>query len=131
MHKYDGAQNLQGHISGVQALVCSQHFHFAIPNHCFNHQLQLSVKKGVKGHALMENTISYCEIVVKLFKYSPKRATMLQNIKIELRDTLTASQFTSSVGKVLGIYITRWTCRADSLMRIFTSYFAIVKGFLI
>ena len=77
----------------------------------------------------MENTISYCEIVVKLFKYSPKRAAMLQNIKIELCDTLTASQFTSSVGKVLGICITVWTCRADSLMQIFTSYFAIVKGF--
>ena len=127
---YDGANNMQGKHGGVQAMVRRQKCYFALPNHCWNHQLQLGVKKGVKGHSLIENTLSYCEIIVKLYKYSPKRHKILMDIKVQLCDSLATCQFTIAVGKLLGLCVTRWTCRAKSLMNYFNTYFAQLKGFV-
>ena len=127
---YDGASNMQGVRSGVQQQIRSTKCYFALSNHCWNHQVQLSVKKEANGHILIQNTISYCGIIVKLFKYSPKRAEMLKKVKIELIESNT-SAFPTTAGKVLGFCITRWTCRKESLVRIFEGYHAQFMAFVI
>jgi hypothetical protein len=61
---YHGAAN--SHITGVQQCIHSEHCFFAVPNHCWNHQIQLAIKTETKGHVLICNTLNYVAIIVKL-----------------------------------------------------------------
>jgi len=126
---YDGAANMQGHKSGVQKHIRSNYCFFAIPNHCWNHQIQLAVKQETSGHVLISNTLSYCSIIVKLYKYSPQRSEILKHIKIELKNEHRSSEFTTTVGKVLGLCVTQWTCHAHSLKCMKNGYVVQLIGF--
>lgn len=130
---YDGAANMQGDKTGVQRRIRSEYCFFAVSMHCLNHQLQLDIKKHAKGNRLIEDVLSYCSILVKLYKYSAKRSMMLIDItKLEIRDNdgYQRSEFTTVIGKVLGLCVTRWICRAKALHRLYRGYFQQIKGFV-
>ena len=58
---YDGAINMQGHLTGAQQRIREEFAPFAIPLHCVNHQLQLSVKEvNNKGHNLIRRVTDNC-----------------------------------------------------------------------
>ena len=97
---------------------------FAIPLHCVNHQLQLSVKEmNNKGHNLIRRVTDNCFVIVKIIKYSPKRKAMLDKVKDTIDECRRAvnkpkNVYASLNAKILDFCVTRWTFRADSLKNI-------------
>ena len=75
---YDGASNMQGHLSGVQKRIRDEHAPYGVLIHCNNYVVQLSVKANNKGHNLISRITDNCLIIVKVIKYSPKRSEMLK-----------------------------------------------------
>ena len=53
---YDGAKNMQGHLSGVQKRIKDEYCPFAANLHCNNYILQLSVKEMSNDHNLVGRT---------------------------------------------------------------------------
>ena len=49
---------------------------------------------------------------------------------MDLNDQFGTCEFTTTVGKVLGLCSTRWTCHAESLGQISQCYFAQFKAFV-
>ena len=128
---YDGAMNMQGHLSGVQQRIRENFAPFAIPLHCVHHQVQLSVKEmNNKGHNLIKRVTDNCFIIVKIIKYSPKRNAMLDKVKHTIDSCRRAvnepkNVYASLNTKILNFCVTRWTVRADSLNNIMKNYIAL------
>jgi hypothetical protein len=118
---YDGASNMLGKRSGVaqKILECQPKAH---PTHCHAHCLSLCVKEATKTCKLLSDTMSNANEVIKLIKYSPKRETLLKNIKSNLVD----EEGRSAAG-VAKFSATRWTVRADCLQSILDNYDALLK----
>ena len=79
---YDGAMIMQRYLSGVHQMIRADFALFTIPLHCVNHQVRLSVKAmHNKDHNLVQNVTDNCYVIVKVIKYSPKRAAKLAKMK--------------------------------------------------
>ena len=128
---YDGASNMQGHLSGVQKRIRDEHAPYGVPIHCNNHVVQLSVKANNKGHNLISRITDNCLIIVKVIKYSPKRSEMLKKVQKEIQDSVTdpKTYYTTLRSKILDFCVTRWTVRAKSLNNILKNYVALVTLF--
>ena len=128
---YDGANVMQGHLSGVQHRIRVEHCPFALNLHCINHQVQLSVKMMNKGHKLVSRITDNCMIIVKLINYSPKRNAGLERVKNTIKQGINAppSYYTNLKKKVLDFCVTRWTVRASSLSSIDQNHLALLKLF--
>ena len=128
---YDGASNMQGHLSGVQKILRDNYTPFGIQLHCINHQVQITVKNNNKGHNLITRITDNCFVIVKIIKYSPKRTAMLEKIKKEIHDAVDQPKhsYASLKRKILDFCVTRWTVRARSLENILCNYEGIVSLF--
>ena len=128
---YDGASVMQGHLSGVQKRIKSDYCPFALNLHCVNHQLQIDVKGMNKGHNLISRITDNCFIIVKLIKYSPKRAAALEKAKDDIKRGINAppSYYTSLTKKVLDFCVTRWTVRYNSLHSIDVNHLSLLSLF--
>lgn len=130
---YDGASTMQGEHNGVQRKFRDQYAPFALSIHCTAHRLNLSAKGASTSNRLMQDIISYCKVIIKLLKYSPKRGAHFDKIKVEIRndeDIQGANNFKTIKGMILHFSITRWTTRKDSFCSIYGNYYPIVKTFV-
>ena len=129
---YDGASNMQGHLSGVQKRIRDEHSPYGVSIHCNNHVVQLSVKANNKGHNLISRITDNCLIIIKVIKYSPKRSEMLKKVQNEIQDSVIVPKtyYTTLRSKILDFCVIRWTVRAKSLDNILKNYLALVILFI-
>ena len=125
---YDGAANMQGHLNGVQHILRQDYAPFGAPLHCMNHQLQLSVKMRNKESDLMKRITDNCLIIVKIVRYSPKRATMLDSLKRN-EIAVDSNYYSTLKSKILDFSITRWTVRHRALNNIRKNYIPLLTLF--
>ena len=78
---YDGASNMVGKSSGVAVRILSIQPR-AHCTHC--HAYSLSVKDFTKQTRILRDTMSHAGEIAILIKYSPKRETLLGNIKEQI-----------------------------------------------
>lgn len=80
------------------------------------------MKEATKNCKLLSDTMSNANEVIKLIKYSPKRETLLKNIKSNLDD-----EDGRCAAELAKFSATRWTVRADCLQSILDNYDALLK----
>ena len=114
---YDGCSTMAGTKAGVAARI-QQEEAKAIFTHCYGHALNLSVSDTIKRCKVMKDCLDTCFELIKLIKWSPKRAGMLTRIKEEIGD---------SSPNVRTFCPTRWTVRANSLSSVIENYSSIRK----
>ena len=81
--------------------------------HCYGHALNLAVGGAVKDCKVMKDALDTTYEVSKIVKYSPKRNTVLQNLKETLALDTTAFR---------KLCPTRWTVRVDCLKSVIDNY---------
>lgn len=80
---YDGAANMSGIRSGVQALV-NKECDRALYVHCLAHSLNLCEQKVSKSVDLLRNVLNLMFELGKLIKFSPKRSTLFNTLSKQL-----------------------------------------------
>ena len=114
---YDGAANMSGIRSGVQALVkkeCDR----ALYVHCLAHSLNLSVQEVSRSIDLVRNVLNLIFELGKLIKFSPKRNTLFNTL---------SKQLAINSGEAVGMSLrtlcpTRCTVRHTAIESILRNY---------
>ena len=114
---YDGAANMSGIQSGVQALVkkeCDR----ALYVHCLAHSLNLSVQEVSRSIDLVRNLLNLIFELGKLIKFSPKRNTLFNTL---------SKQLAFNSGETVSMSLrtlcpTRWTVRHTAVESILCNY---------
>lgn len=108
---YDGAANMSGIRSGVQALVkkeCDRTLYV----HCLAHSLNLCVQEVSKRVDLLRNILNLVFELGKLIKFPPKRSTLFNTLSKQLA----FSNGENTVGMSLRTLCpTRWTVRHTAI----------------
>ena len=79
---YNGAANMLGKNSGMgSTLICK--FEKALHLHSLRHCINLATKSANLVSSRMKDCIDVCLELLKLIKYSLKRKTVLENLKLE------------------------------------------------
>ena len=115
-----------GHKTGVAKRI--QHLQpKAYPTHCHGHPLSLyiRVKNTTKNCKLLSDTMDTAKEIVSLMKFSPKRESLLGEIKENLEGP------ESEAKGILGLCPTRWTVRASCFQRILHNYAALLQEWTI
>ena len=113
---FDGAANMSGHISGVQAKLKEQ-----CPNalyvHCSNHSLDLVLQEVAREVRLVADTLNFVRGVSVVIGESSKRKTLFQ------------SMFSDDevVCNLLSLCPTRWVVHTRAISRVFSSYTALLE----
>ena len=95
----------------------------AYPTHCYAHSLSLSVKDMTCNCQLLSQTMDIAKEIVTLINFSPKRESLLQQLKENLE---TEDEDASSRG-IIGLYPTRWKVRASCFRRILENYSVLME----
>ena len=119
---YDGASNMLGPKTGVARRI-QEVAPKAHPTHCYAHSLSLSVKDMTCNCQLLSLTMDIAKEIVTLIKFSPKRESLLQQLKENLE---TEDEDASSRG-IIGLYPTRWKVRASCFRRILENYSVLME----
>lgn len=82
---YDGASNMSGVRNGVKTQLLRQEKR-ALYTHCYGHVLSLSVADTIKNIALLRSCMDTTHEISKLLQYSPKRANLFKEIKVNMCD---------------------------------------------
>ena len=77
---YDGASNMSGHLSGVQARISAQ-YPKAIYIHCFCHSLNLAVQDSSRHIQLVRQTLDVAQELSNLIHFSAKRQALLERMQ--------------------------------------------------
>lgn len=109
---YDGCSTMAGTRGGVATKI-QQIEPKAVFTHCYGHALNPSVNDTIKRSATMKDCLDTCFELVKLIKFSPKRAAMLNQIKEEIG---------SDSPSIRTMCSTRWTVRAEAIRSIIANY---------
>ena len=115
---YDGASNMSGKVSGVQARV-KELYPLAMYTHCSSHVFNLSINSGSKLR-IIDNTLSTIGDVCTFLSCSPHRVHALQ-------DNITTEVPTASHQRLKPLCPTRWVERHDSIIIFLELFPAIVK----
>lgn len=83
---YDGAANMKGAKTGVAARIMQDEPR-AIYIHCMGHSLNLAVQDTVKQNRVLKDCLDYSYELIKLIKKSPRRSSLLDNIKANSLDS--------------------------------------------
>ena len=114
---YDGAANMSGRISGVQARITLD-YPKAIYIHCFCHSLNLAIQDSSKGISIIRNALDTIQELSNLIRYSGKRKALLEKIRNDL----------SCDGPTLRpLCATRWTVKAKSFESVLLNYEALLE----
>ena len=129
---YDGAATMQGKHAGVQAILRRDHARHALPMHCTNHRLNLGAKSVTNHNRLIEDAVGACQLLMKIFKYSPKRNAHFEKIKAEIKEddrrNIQRDNGCNTIrGMILHFSITRWTTRKDSFRSLIGNYYPICR----
>ena len=109
---YDGASSMSGRRSGTAVQITSEEPR-ALYTHCYGHALNLAVGDTVKQQKLIRDALDVTYEVSKLLKYSPRRDTVFEKLKLQM-----APEFPG----FRTLCPTRWTVRASSLESILSNY---------
>ncbi|XP_048732510.2 zinc finger MYM-type protein 1-like [Ostrea edulis] len=109
---YDGASNMSGAKKGVAANITRKEAR-AIYTHCYGHALNLAVGDTVKRSKVMRDALDTVFEMSKLIKYSPRRDTILEQLKREMAPDTPGFRV---------LCPTRWTVRAASLNSVLKNY---------
>ena len=109
---YDGAANMSGRLSGVQARI-SADYPKALCIRCFCHSLNLAVQDVLRNIELIQNTLDIVFELSKLIHYSSKRKALLENIR---------QDFETHGSSLRPLCPTRWTVKYKSLESVERNY---------
>ena len=115
---YDGASNMMGRKTGVGKRIQDLQPK-AYLTHCHGHSLSLSVKDTTKNCKLLSDTMDTAKGIVSLLKFSPKRESLLGEIKVNLEGP-------ESAKGILGLYPTIWIVRGCCFQWILDNYAALL-----
>ena len=79
---YDGASNMSGRLSGVQARISAQYpkaIYMYV--HCFCHSLNLAVQDSSRHIQLVRNTLNVTQELSNLIHFSAKRQALLERMQ--------------------------------------------------
>ena len=113
---FDGASNMSGHISGVQARLkaeCPESLYV----HCSNHALDLVLQEVAREVRLIADTLNFVQGVSVVIRESPKRTQLFRSL------------FGSEevVCNILGLCPTRWCIRTAAISRVIAAYTALLE----
>ena len=111
---YDGASNMSGRLSGVQARISAE-YPKALYIHCFCHSLNLAAQDCSRSIPLMRNTLDTIQELSNLIKFSVKRKALLEIIWCNF-----------DLGGV-PLCPTRWTVKAKSFESVLCNYTALLE----
>ena len=129
---YDGASNMLGRKSGVAKLIKDVQKK-ALHSHCLGHSTSLAVKSIDDVTRGMRDCMDACMEIVKLIKFSPKRETMLETLKMrdlimaESHEDLEDNTEIDTPLKIKKFSHARWTMRHVGFTRIKENYQALLK----
>lgn len=109
---FDGASNMSGCFSGVQARLkelCPGSMYI----HCNNHALDLVLQEVASEVSLVAETLNFVRSVSAAIRESPKRKHLLETM---------FSSCDEMAVNILGLCPTRWCVRAKAIHRICASY---------
>ena len=109
---YDGASNMSGRLSGVQARI-SADFTKAVYIHCFCHSPSLAVQDSLRNILLISQTLDIIQELSNVVKYSSKRKALLETIKQDLD---------CNIATLKPLCPTRWTVKAKSFESVLLNY---------
>lgn len=109
---YDGASNMSGVRNGVKTQLLRQEKR-ALYTHCYGHVLSLSVADTIKNIALLRSCMDTTHEISKLLQYSPKRANLFKEIKVNMCDETSGFRI---------LCPTRWTVRNETFRCIIDNY---------
>ena len=146
---YDGSGNMAGIRSGLAAKIINLESR-ALYTHCYGHALNLAVQDMLKNIKVMERCLETVHKITKLIKQSPKRDSIIKNIKHDASNdgqgmrllcptrwtirakSLTSVDCTSRVPYISGLYepspLHQWTVRAESLISVDCSRVPYISG---
>ena len=124
---YDGASNMSGRLSGVQARITREQPK-AIYVHCSNHALDLALTEQAREVGLISDVMVLARDITSCLN-TGKRHNMLREHVIEGAEL---DEDCNALGggpprKLLALCPTRWTVRAAAFRRFLEQYDAIVK----
>ena len=114
---YDGASNMSGRLSGVQARITNENPK-AIYVHCFCHSLNLAVQDSTRNIVLVRNTLDTIHELSNLIHFSPKRKDLFHKIKQDLA---------LEAPSLRPLCPTRWTVKAKSFESVLLNYEALLE----
>lgn len=83
---FDGASNMSGHISGVQARLKEQKCEEATYVHCRSHILQLACVQSSEKHKPIKQLFSAMNSMWRMFSVSPKKTHALKEVREALQE---------------------------------------------
>ena len=120
---YDGAANMSGVRSGVQALM-KKESDSCLYVHCFAHSLNLCIQDVVKKCELLSNCIEFIMQLVQLIRFSPKRLSLFQSIQQLISFGDDSAAVPSSLRPLCP---TRWTVRHSAIDGVLKNYRALIS----
>ncbi|KAK5851412.1 hypothetical protein PBY51_002209 [Eleginops maclovinus] len=112
---FDGANNMSGRFSGVQARlggVCPG----SLFVHCCNHSLDLVLQEVAREVPLIADTLQFVQSISTVIRESTKRKTIFESL---FGDKVRCS--------LLGLCPTRWCVRANAISRVIRSFSAVLQ----
>ena len=85
---FDGAANMSGIHRGLATLLIQQSCPLGVYVHCHGHLLNLAVQDSMSDVALLRNALGTIKKIYTFLEASPKRHTVLHNIRFEVLDWL-------------------------------------------
>ena len=122
---YDGAANMAGRFSGVQARIrakCEK----ALYVHCCAHSLNLAVQDAVRKIPIIRDTLDYVRELNTVIRGSAKRFALFENIRTEPDDDEEQLSSKSNIS-LRQLCPTRWTVKADAMKSVLTNYVAAIE----
>ena len=109
---FDSAVTMQGKHAGVQVILQRDHARHLFPIYCTNHRLNLGMKSVTNYNRLIEDTVGACQLLMKIFKYLPKRNAQFKKIKGEIKEDIYHNlqgnnRYNTICGMILHFSITR------------------------
>lgn len=97
----------------------------AHPTHCHGHSLSLGVKDAVRSCKVLSDTMDTSKELITLIKYSPKRETMLGDLKDNIEGETCDDE--EKVPGIVKFCPTRWTVKATCYQRILDNSASLFK----
>ena len=109
---YDSAANMAGVRTGVATQICEIKQR-AVFTHCYGHALNLAAGDTMRQSKLLCHALDTVGEIAKLLKYSPRRDTLFEKLKMDLAP---------AVPSFRTLCPTRWTVKAMSLQSVIDNY---------
>ncbi|XP_078495463.1 zinc finger MYM-type protein 1-like [Ciona intestinalis] len=107
---YDGAANMSGHLSGVQARF-KEMYPAMLYVHCSGHNLNLAIQDTFRNNTDAANSLATLNGVVNFIKASPKRLSMFENFRASENDFVVGGRYSA----LRPLCPTRWAMRFEAI----------------